>query len=53
MAIGKTATKTVIVNNKPTSTTSKTVELIVVNSQLTADNNDLNPGVNSKDRGNN
>lgn len=48
MAKGQTASKTVVVNNMPSVTVSKIVELIVVNNQLISDNNDVNPGVNSK-----
>ena len=49
MAKGKTASKTVIQNNTPSSTVTKTVELVVVNDQLVPDNKDINPGVNTVD----
>jgi hypothetical protein len=47
MAIGKTASKTVTLNNTPAMTATKTVELVVVNDQLVVDRNDIHPGVNS------
>lgn len=47
MAKGQTASKTVVVNNVPASTVTKTVELIVKNDMLVPDTNDINPGVNS------
>jgi len=50
MAQGQRSVKTIIQNNKPTTTISKTVELVVVNGILVPDNNEINPGVNSKDR---
>jgi hypothetical protein len=47
MAKGQTASKTVTLNNMPTSTISKIMELIVVNDQLVPDRNLIEPGVNS------
>jgi tetrahydromethanopterin S-methyltransferase subunit F len=48
MARGQTVTAIVIVNNMPKTTVTKTVEPIVINGQLVADNSDINPGVNSR-----
>jgi hypothetical protein len=45
MAKGKVTTVGVIINNKPASTVSRSVELVMVNNQLVIDNNDINPGV--------
>lgn len=48
MAQGKTVSTKVIINNMPATTTTKTVEQIVVSGTLTADNNALSPGVDSR-----
>lgn len=50
MAKGQQATKNIIINNKPSTQISKVVELVVVNGMLVPDENEINPGVNSKDR---
>lgn len=48
MAKGQTQSKNVIINNRPTVTVVKIVELIVKNDQLVADTNDTESGVNSR-----
>ena len=46
--MAKTSTiKAVIINNMPTKTVSKPVELVVVNDQFVPHGNEINPGVNS------
>lgn len=47
MAKGKTSSVKVVINNKPATTVSQTVELVVVNDQLVPDPNHVSPGVNS------
>ena len=41
---------TVILNNKKSTTTTKVVELVIVNGHLVPDENELNPGVNSRNQ---
>lgn len=48
MARGKTESRSVIINNKPATTVTKTFEQIVVNGNLTAEDKDINPGVDSR-----
>ena len=45
MAIGKTKSVTVVVNNMPSVTVTKTVELVVKGGILVPEDNDTNPGV--------
>lgn len=48
MALGQEASKTVTLNNIPSNTTTKTVELNVhSDGRLIADKRDTDPGVNS------
>lgn len=48
MAKGQTATETIVLNNMPKTTTTKTVELIVYNTRLVPDMGTVNPGVDSR-----
>lgn len=48
MAGGKTESRTVIINNKPATTVTKTLEQIVVNNTLTASDRELSPGVDTR-----
>jgi hypothetical protein len=48
MAQGKTVTVTKVINNKPKTTVVQTVEAVVVNNQLVADDREINPGVNTR-----
>jgi hypothetical protein len=48
MAQGKTESRTVIINNKPATTTTKTLPQVVVNGTLTAEDKELNPGVDTR-----
>jgi hypothetical protein len=48
MAVGKTVSATVVINNMKATTVSKTLTPIIVNGALVADDIDVNPGVNSR-----
>lgn len=48
MAKGQTASETVVLNNMKATTTTKTVELVVVNDKLVPDDKSINPGVDSR-----
>ena len=49
MAKGKTITIQKTIDNKASNMVTHVVEPIVINGQLQPDNNDVNPGVNSRD----
>lgn len=48
MAKGQNTTVTVTLNNKKAVTSSKSVEMVLKNGVLVPDNNELEPGVNTR-----
>jgi hypothetical protein len=50
MSVTKKQSNTVVLNNKKSTTTTKVVELVMVGGRLVPDQNELEPGVNSRNQ---